>query len=264
MTKVIDVLNALEKYAPCRLAESYDNVGFIVGKRDNEVKRVIVALDITSAVIDEAVREGAELIVSHHPIIFGSRKSVTDCDVIGALLIKLIENGISAICMHTNLDSAIGGVNDVFAEKLGIKVSGVVEPKEDGTVGGGRYGELDEECSLSEFLPRVCKVLSARGVKYYDAERKVKRVAVGGGSCGDYITIAASLGCDTLVTADIKHNQFLESRELGVNAIDAGHFATEDIVCPRICEIIKKECPGLSVAIAESDIDYTKFFTVGE
>lgn len=262
MTKVIDILNVLEEAAPCRLAESYDNVGFIVGKKNNEVTKLIVALDITGAVIDEAAREGAELIVSHHPIIFGSRKSVTDCDVVGSLLLRLIENGISAICMHTNLDCAEGGVNDVFAACLDISVEGVVEPKEDGNVGGGRFGALREEISLSEFLPRVCAALKTGGVKYHDAKRPVKKIAVGGGSCGDYVALAAELGCDTVVTADIKHSEFLEAKELGINAIDAGHFATEDIVCPRICEIISEKHPALTVKIADADADCTQFFTV--
>lgn len=262
MIKVIDVFNVLDKYAPCRLAESYDNVGFIVGKKDTEVNRVVVALDITGTVIDEAVRVGAELIVSHHPVIFSSRKSVTDCDVTGALLIKMIENGISAICMHTNLDCAEGGVNDVFAEKLGVEVIGIVEPKEDGSVGGGRYGELSCECEINEFLSKVCSALGTRGVRYHNATGNVKRVAVGGGSCGDYVVQAKKLGCDTLVTADVKHNQMLDAKELGLNVIDAGHFATEDIICPRICEIISEEFPSLTVEVASADCDCTEYFTV--
>lgn len=262
MIRVIDILNVLEEAAPSRLAASYDNVGFIVGHKDKEVKKVMVALDITGAVIDEAVAAGAELIVSHHPIIFGSVSTVTDCDVTGSLLLKLIENGISAICMHTNLDSAAGGVNDVLASALGICDTKPVEPQEDGTVGGGRYGTLGKSEELSAFLSKVCAALKTRGVKYHDAGKTVVRVAVGGGSCGEYIKTAHSLGCDTVVTADIKHNQFLEAKELGINAIDAGHFATEDVVCPRLCEIILEKYPEISVKIADADIDCTQLFTV--
>ncbi len=262
MTKVIDVLNVLEAAAPSFLAASYDNVGFIVGHRDREVKKIVVALDITGAVIDEAVEAGAELIVSHHPIIFGARSTVTDCDVTGSLLLKLIENGISAICMHTNLDSAAGGVNDVLASALGIHDTKPVEPQEDGTVGGGRFGKLEKCEELSDFLQKVCTALNTRGVKYHDAGKPVLRVAVGGGACGDYIKAAYLLGCDTVVTADIKHNHFLEAKELGMNAIDAGHFATEDVVCPRLCEMISEKYPEVSVKIADADIDCTQFFTV--
>ncbi len=262
MTKVIDILKVLEKKAPLNLAESYDNVGFIVGRAEGEVKKILVALDITERVVREAIEKRAELIVSHHPVIFGERKRITDCDITGEIVLGLAENKIAAICMHTNLDSAKDGVNDVLAECLGIKVEGIVEPKEDGASGGGRYGRISEEKDLPEFLGEVCKALKTNGVKYHNASGKVRKVAVGGGSCGEYITIAKSLGCDTVVTADIKHNQFLDAAHLGINAIDAGHFATEDIICPKLRDIISESFPDVSVEIAENDTDCTEFFTV--
>ena len=262
MIKVTDILKALEKEAPLCLAESYDNVGFIVGRSEAKVTKVLVALDITAKVIEEAKEKGAELIVSHHPVIFGERKRITDLDVTGDIVLSLAESRIAAICMHTNLDSAKDGVNDVLAESLGIKVEGIVKPKEDGVSGGGRFGLLDEEMPLSEFLLKVCKELGTGGVKYHDAKIPVKKAAVGGGSCGEYITAAKALGCDTVVTADIKHNQFLDAAHIGINAIDAGHFATEDIICPRICEIIASAFPSLSVEIAKADTDCTEYYTV--
>ncbi len=262
MTKVSDIFNTLEAIAPCRLAEEYDNPGFLVGRKSAEVTKILVALDITEAVVREAVKAGAELIVSHHPVIFRSRKAVTDEDVCGSVLLSLIENKISTICMHTNLDSAEGGVNDVLAQKLGIKSVGVLSPRDGENVGLGRWGEIDAGTELSDFLSVVCRELKVSGVKYHDAGKTVKKVAVGGGSCGDFIPVAASLGCDTIVTADIKHNEFLDAAALGINAIDAGHFATEDIICPEICRIISERHPETAVKIAEADIDCTKFFTV--
>lgn len=262
MIKVIDVLKALEKKAPLNLAEGYDNVGFIVGRAEREVKKVLVALDITERVVKEAITKGAELIVSHHPVIFGERKRITDCDVTGDIVLTLAENRIAAICMHTNLDSAKDGVNDILAKILGINVEGIVEPKEDGVSGIGRYGAIDGEKELTEFLGDICKTLKTGGVKYHNANTKVKKVVVGGGSCGEFVTVAKELGCDTVVTADIKHNQFLDAAHLGINAIDAGHFATEDIICPYIRDIIAEGFPALSVEIAENDADCTEFFTV--
>ena len=262
MTKVNDIFNALDAAAPCRLAEEYDNPGFLVGRKNAEVSKVSVALDITEKVVDEAIKTGAELIVSHHPVIFRSRKCVTDEDVCGSVLLALIENKIAAICMHTNLDSAAGGVNDVLAEKLGLEDISVLCPGEEEGAGLGRFGELPEEKTLESFLPDVCSALNAAGVRYHNAGNAVKKVAVGGGSCGSFIPLAASLGCDTIVTADIKHNEFLEAEALGINAIDAGHFATEDIICPHICEIISAKYPELDVKTAKADIDCTKFFTV--
>ncbi len=260
MITVCDVLKVLETAAPLCLAKDYDNPGFLVGHGASEVKRVLVALDITDKVIDEAISVGAELIVSHHPIIFGSMKSVTDRDVTGSLVMKLCKNGISAICMHTNLDAAKDGVNDVLAKALGVSALKPVEPMEDESIGGGRYGELCAEVAMNDFLVNVCKTLETDGVRYHDSGRSVKKVAVGGGSCGEYITLAARLGCDTVVTADIKHNQFLDAEYLGINAIDAGHFATEAVVCPYLCRLISDAFPSLNVKRADSDVSCTKYF----
>ncbi len=262
MTNVYDIFNTLEAAAPCRLAEEYDNPGFLVGRKNAGVSKVLVALDITPEVVDEAVKTGAELIVSHHPIIFKSRKCITDEDVCGSVLLALIENKIAAVCMHTNLDSAEGGVNDVFAGKIGLKNISVLCPGDEEGTGLGRLGELAEEKTLQAFLSEVCRSLDTYGVRYHNAGNAVKKVAVGGGSCGSIIPIAAALGCDTIVTADIKHNEFLDAAALGINAIDAGHFATEDIICPRICEIISAKHPELDVKIAQANRDCTKFFTV--
>ncbi len=261
MTKVVDVLGALEKAAPLGYAADFDNAGFLVGHGEKEVRRVAVALDITRRVIDEAAEKGANLIVSHHPVIFNARKSITDSDATGAILLHLIENGISAICMHTNMDSAQGGVNDLLAEAVGVEDLCPIEPIGDSGAGGGRYGVLKEKKEFSAFLEHVCNAVSANGLRYYNAGKAVHRVAVGGGSCGSYIGAVACLGCDTFVTADIKHDVFLEAQELGINLIDAGHFATEDIVCPHMRDIIKAAFPCLDVEIAESDTDCVKFFT---
>lgn len=264
MITVNDILKALFDFAPGCLAESYDNPGFLVGRGEREVKKVIVALDITGEVIREAKETGAELIVSHHPVIFNGEKSITDETVTGRLVLSMAEANVAAICMHTNLDSAKGGVNDILADLFGIEDAKPLDPIEDGTVGIGRYGARAQKMPLSEFLPLVCEKLSSDGVRFHDAGKPVKKLAVGGGSCGDYITVAKSLGCDTIVTADIKHNQFLDARELSINAIDAGHFATENIVCEKLCGIIRENFPSLSVSIAKSNTDAVNYFKISE
>jgi len=262
MITVNDILKELFAFAPKELAEDYDNPGFLVGRGGSEVKKVIVALDITGDVVREAKEKGAELIVAHHPIIFNATKSVTDESVTGELVLRLAESGIAAICMHTNLDSAKDGVNDILASLLGLENGLPLDPCGDGTVGLGRYGDCRTEMKLAEFLPLVCEKLSAEGLRYHDAGKSVRRLAVGGGSCGDYIAEAARLGCDTIVTADIKHNQFLEARELSINAIDAGHFETENIVCEKLLEVIRGKFPKLSVSIAESNTASASYFKV--
>lgn len=263
MPTINDVFEMLCKKAPISLAEDYDNSGFLVGRGSREVKKIIVSLDITSAVIDEAKREGAQLIVSHHPVIFNERKNVCDGDVTGDIVLSLIENNIGAICMHTNLDSAYGGVNDVLAGRLGLSDTvPVVQVGKDRREGLGRCGDLSEKKTLPEFLENICKTLCVNGVKYHDAGCPVFRVAVGGGACGEFVSLAPKLGFDTLVTADIKHNYFIEARELGINVIDAGHFATENVICPTLCDMLAEAFPTLSVAVAESNTDCTEFFTV--
>lgn len=264
MTTVNDILKVLFDFAPKSLALDYDNPGFLVGCGGREVKKILVALDITSDVICEAKETGAELIVSHHPIIFSGEKSITDNTVTGSLVLSMAEAKLAAICMHTNLDSAKGGVNDILADLFEIENAAPLDPVEDGTVGIGRYGVRRSEMQLSEFLKLVCDVLSCEGVRFHDAGKPVRKLAVGGGSCGDYITAAKSLGCDTIVTADIKHNQFLDARELSINAIDAGHFATENIVCEKLCEIIRESFPSLSVSQAKSNTDAVKYFKISE
>ena len=242
MPTVGEIEQALFELAPRECAQDWDNVGFLVGRRDREVRKVLVTLDITEDVIEEAVRWGADLIVSHHPVIFHGQKSVTDRDVTGGRVLRLIEGGLSAICMHTNLDCAEGGVNDVLARALGIE-----KPEGFTSVGVGRCGCLEEPRVLPEFVRFVSKTLDCNGVRYAGAGKPVYRVAVGGGACGSYFQAAARAGCDALVTADVKYDQFLDAKALGLCLMDAGHFPTENVVCPVLAEYLRSSFPGLEV-----------------
>lgn len=261
MASVSEIFQILNAEYPVSLAEEWDNAGFLIGRGSAEVKKIMLALDITEKVAEEACDEGCNLIISHHPVIFSPRKAVTDGDVYGKIILSLIENGISAICMHTNLDSARNGVNDALAEALGVMNARPIET-DDGVCGIGRYGELEKELELGEFLRLVCARLGCEGLKYHNAGRNVKKIAVGGGSCGDYIDKVFLLGCDTFVTSDIKHNRFLEAEALGINIIDAGHFETEDVVIKKIYGLLSERLPGTEITVAENDTACTSFFTV--
>jgi dinuclear metal center YbgI/SA1388 family protein len=264
MPNVNDVLRILNVAAPVEYAFDYDNVGHLVGDLDAPVSRVLVALDITRPVIREAVESGAGLIVAHHPLIYSPLTKVVSGDVTGSLVIELIKNNISAICMHTNLDVANGGVNDIIAQKLGLNRINVLEPLgEDstGVYGGGRYGEYPEDMEIEKFLEIASGNLGESCLRYLSSGKPVRRVAVGGGSCGGYLERAYGLGCDTLLTADIKHDRFLKARELGVNLIDAGHFSTENVVCGYLSDIIRDSFSDITVKIAKSNTppyDYYK------
>ena len=226
MAAVKEIYQLIDNFAPFETQMDFDNAGFLVGWGDSAVERVLVALDITKVVVEEAVRRGCQLIVSHHPVIFGGVKSVTDETVTGQVLLALAENGLSAICAHTNLDAAEGGVNDCLAQRLGLTDTVLLE--QDGTdrrgraYGIGRIGQAHKTgLSGAEYAAYVKEKLGARSVRFEDAGIPVSRVAVGGGSCGSMLEQVRAAGCDTFVTADVKYDIFLSARAMGINLIDA-------------------------------------------
>lgn len=258
MTTVDEVFTFLQEKTPFELQESFDNAGFLVGRGDASVSKALVALDITEQVVREAAEQGAQLIVAHHPVIFGSVKSVTDQTVTGRILLSLVENGIAAICAHTNLDAVEGGVNDALALRLGLTDIGQL--KQTGVDGQGRpYGigrvGLVPEQPLYDFAVAVKHLLGANGIRLIDGGRPVHMVAVGGGACADFMEDALAQGCDTFVTSDVKYHQFLEGRVLGLNLVDAGHFPTENVVCPVLRDWLAKRFPQISVAISQRHME---------
>ncbi len=262
MAKVKDVLEFLEWMAPASMKLSFDNVGLLSGWPEKKVNRILTALDITSEVITEAADLNAELIVSHHPLFF-SIKSLTADDVTGQKLITLIQKGISAICMHTNLDAAEGGVNDELARIAGItapemfKADGVLE--NGASYGIGRIGDLSCETTLEQYLPRLKSSLGSAGLRFYDAKRPVLRVAVLGGSGGNELMDAVKAGCDTYVTSDIKYDVFLLAAEIGVNLIDADHFCTENIIIPVLRDRIADAFSDAEVFVSKRHGQTAKF-----
>ena len=258
MTTVADILKYIETIAPPHMAESWDNVGLLCGRREKAVGRILVALDPFSTVIDEAIEIGADLIVTHHPLIFAEElKTVNESTEMGRCLLKLMENGIAAINAHTNLDQAPGGVNDVLAQTLGLRNIEIINPIEN--YGLLRCGTVAEQ-PLSAFLGTVKENLRCDGLRYVDAGKAVRKVAVGGGSCADEMQEALDTGCDTFVTADVKYNQFRTAWELGVNLIDAGHFHTENPTMPIVAEKLRKAFPGVEVVFSEKHQDVMKFY----
>ena len=256
MPTAAEIESRLFDWAPRALAADWDNVGLLVGSGAGEVTRVLVALDVTEWVADEAIERGADLIVAHHPVMncrWHAVQTVRDDDPQGRTLTKLLRGGVSAICMHTNLDAADGGVNDLLARALGLEdVSPLSEEKI------GRVGTLKSEIGLEEFLPVVIQSLSCSGVRYRDNGKRVRKVAVGGGSCAEYIANAAALGCDTFVTADLKYHDILDTND--INLIDAGHFPTENLVCGAIRAYLECSFPQLDVMLSTSHHDVIQYY----
>ena len=237
MKKVEDVLKLLEEFAPLNLAEDWDNVGLLVGSKNSVITGVLCSLDITLDVIDEAIEKNCNLIIAHHPLIFTSVRSITNRDTTGNIIIKAIGNNIAIICMHTNLDATIGGVNDALANKL--ELLDIKSIDLDNQYAIGRTGKLKSEMELSDFLDFVKTKLCANGLKFV-GNQKVSNIAVIGGSGSKYFNY--NNGCDTFITGDCPYDIMQKAYNLGVNLIDAGHFATEDPVTDILVEKISKIC----------------------
>lgn len=255
MTSVSEVFEYLQKKSPFELQMDFDNSGFLVGHKHRLINRVLISLDITEAVVQEAIGCNAQLILSHHPIIFGGINAVTDETPVGRTILLMAEHGISAICAHTNLDAVEGGVNDALASRLGLTDIGLLSQdgvdSEGRPYGIGRIGTVERQ-DLYDFALNVKQLLDANGLRIVDGGKIVQTVAVGGGSCGSMLRNAVAQGCDTFITADVKYDVFLEAAALGINLIDAGHFPTENVVCPVLMKWLKKEFPELEVHISKT------------
>lgn len=244
MVTVQNVLDALFAFAPESYKESWDNIGFLLGHRDAQVTKILVALDATEAVAEEAARRGCELVVTHHPLIFRPVSSVTDETTVGKIALAFLERRLALISMHTNLDCAPGGVNDRLAEEIGLHNVYVLADGE--TAGLIRIGEVEAQ-TLPEFGAHVKAALHAPGLRVVDSGKPVRKVAVGGGACSGFIEQVAAESCDTFVTADLKYHEFGTAQALGINLIDAGHFHTEDPVCAVLVEHLRGQFPALCV-----------------
>lgn len=244
---VQNILDYLFTLAPVSYQESWDNVGFLVGRKDAPVTRILVALDAAAAVAEEAAALGCELVVTHHPLIFRPAKHITDADPMTGGLLSYLEKGLAVISMHTNLDCAPGGVNDVLAERLGLHNFETLQDGE--TAGLLRAGDA-APMELPAFAAFVKERLACPGLRYVSGGKPVRRVAVGGGGCAGYMSAALEAGCDTFVTADVKYHEFQEAQTRGLNLIDAGHFETENPVCAVIEQKLAARFPEIEVLLS--------------
>lgn len=258
MTTVADILSFIESIAPTSMKADWDNVGLLCGRSNKQVRTVLVALDPFESVCREAEQLGADLIVTHHPLIFRPMHAITDSTYLGRDILFLISHDIAAINAHTNLDCAPGGVNDTLAGILGLKDIEVIGTQ-DVPMGLLRKGTVPAQ-SLNDFLCHTKEVLNCQGLRYVDGGKPVHRVAVGGGACASGIIDVIDSGCDTFVTADVKYNQFWDAKSMGLNLIDAGHFQTENPVCNVLANKIQATFPECNVLLSKSHRDCIHFF----
>lgn len=237
------ILELLNKKAPFSLAEEWDNVGLLIGSADREITRVLVALDATVGAIEAAKAMGADLIVTHHPVIFSPLKALNSDGIPYALAAA----GIDVISVHTNADKADGGVNDVLAERLGLTDLRVTED------GFCRIGQLPEPTDATAFARTVAEVLDT-AVRVNGGD-KIRTVAVCGGSGGDFITPLAG-EIDAFISGEVRHHQWLEANALGVTVIEAGHYATEVPIVDALCRWLQEAFPSLTVTAYYDNTPY--------
>ena len=213
------VVGLLKGIAPLELAEEWDNVGLLAGRSDAPVDTVLCALDLKPGIVSEAVQRGAQMIVTHHPILFRGRKNLLEDDAEGRMLCELVRADLAMCAMHTNYDNACPGVNDALAEQLGLENVAVVAQ-------AMRIGETDFE-TFGAFAERAEAALGGPIRRYGDPQRAVRRVAVLGGSGADYLPDAMAAGADVFLTGEISYHRALDAADNGICVLEAGHAATE-------------------------------------
>ena len=232
-----DVYRAIDSFAPFQLAEEWDNAGILAGSANDEVRGILCALDLNPKVIGEAKRLGANLIVTHHPILFRGRRNLREDDAEGRTLCELVRSGIALIAAHTNFDNAVPGVNDALAERLGLTNVETLDH-------GMRVG-MPKERTLGAFCDQASEALGAPVRCYGEADQAISRVAVLGGAGGDFAELARQAGADVYLTGEIAHHKAWDAYLSGVCVLEAGHAATELPAIEMLAEGLQKCADGV-------------------
>ncbi len=248
MTKIKDIYNAINELAPFDTQMDWDKSGFSVGDIEREVEMVVMSLDITDEVIDFAIEKQAQLIVTHHPLIFNPIKKLLSTD----LVYRLAQNGIQAIGAHTNWDSAALGVNYVLAKLLNLQnVESITV--EDESVPLARIGDLPQEMEGAEFIEYAKKAIGAKNITYTKGKGKIKKVAVIGGGGGEYYGACASKGADALLTGDTGYHHYLGAHKAGIMLATAGHYETEYPAIAALRDILAEKFPETEFITTQND-----------
>ncbi|MEG0297837.1 MAG: Nif3-like dinuclear metal center hexameric protein [Clostridium sp.] len=255
MKKVKDIIKVMEKFAPSYLKESYDNIGLMVGSNDKEVKKILLALDATLDVINEAVSKDVDLIITHHPLIFKKPSSITMDSLQGEKIITLIKNDISLYSSHTNLDSVTGGINETIAKLIGLDTSSLIHESSsynEKSCGLGRIQKLNKTITLDEMISKVKAVFNVNSLRVVKGKDTVSKVAVINGSGQDFIAKAVKMGADCIITGDTTYHFASDYLEMGISIIDLGHFASEWIVFLKVIEEATKDIKEVEFITSEN------------
>ena len=254
--KLSEIIGVIEKWAPKKHAEDFDNVGLLVGDLDSEISKGLITLDTTLEIIDEAIIKDCNLIITFHPLIFNPIKKINSDDRINKIIIHALKNNINIYCLHTNLDNNPKGVNYKILQILGIEKVDFILPKitEDGTrIGMGMYGELKNGMNFEEFKILVKMNMKIDHFKFTEPCKKIiKRVGVLGGSGSFAIEAAIDLGLDCLITADLKYHDYFKA-DNKIILLDIGHYESEKHTKDLIFKHLNEKIPKFAVAIAETN-----------
>jgi dinuclear metal center YbgI/SA1388 family protein len=260
--KVQDIATVLENWAPPQLAESYDNVGLLVGDPEREVKGALINLDMTEDVVEEAIARNCNMVIAHHPIWFAPLKRMVGQDYVSRTIISAIKHDIALYAIHTNLDNIREGVNRKICDLLGLQKVAFLQPKdEEATAGSGMIGWLPEPLPKQDFLQKVKDTFHCGGIRYADSEALgvVHKVAVCGGS-GSFLTRAAlQQEADALVTADITYHKFFDN-EKKLLLLDIGHYESEQFTSNLILEFLSEKFPNFAFLLSETVTNPIKYF----
>lgn len=257
--KIKDVIATLERFAPLPLQDGFDNAGLQIGQTEAEVSGVLLCLDVTEAVVDEAVACGANLIVAHHPLLFHGLKCIAGRNTVERCVVKAIENHITVYAAHTNLDNARGGVNYKIAEKLGAEVKSFLLPK-DSESGSGVVALLPAPVGAGEFLNGVKKAFNVDCLMHnaFNPKRSVSKVAICGGAGAFLLSNAIDAGCDAFLTGEMHYHDYFGHEDEILIAV-AGHYQTEQFTSEIFRDLIKNEYHALRVETTKIDTNPIKY-----
>lgn len=251
-----EIIKLLERQSPREYACDWDNVGLLVGRRDKEIKKIMIVVDVTETVCQAAVLAKVDMIISHHPVIFGKINRINDESVLGRKLLTLLEAGIVCYAMHTNFDTK-GGMAKLAAKQMGLKNTYVLDEQKDGE-GVGQIGILDKPLSVRLLAEKVKEVFSIDNVVVYgDLEKVVEKIAISPGSGKSELCPAVEKGAQCLITGDIGHHDGIDAIEQGLCVIDASHYGIEKIFMQFMYNYLKDYCLDVEIGIADVGVPFS-------
>lgn len=247
---VKDIINVIEEFAPLSIQEKWDNSGLCIGSEDAEVHSVLLGLDCTPELVDEAVSCGADMIVTHHPLIFGGLKKISADDPVGETVIKAVRAGIAVYAAHTTADKVIAGVSGAMAGRLGLSDVEILD-NEDGEHGLGVVGNLREAVTYLQFVEKLKKDFSLKSLKSSrPLEGMLTRIALCGGSGSSLIPAAIASGAQVMVTGDVSYHHFFTKKDFAI--VDIGHYESEICIVDILFSLLKKKFPNFAVCITKN------------